>query len=71
MTASHGAIVGDGGLILMTSDGGSSWTIEASGTSVDLLGVSWAGDAAIAVGQSGTILMRTMAEPPRRRLVRR
>ncbi|HEY0789392.1 MAG TPA: hypothetical protein VGE86_12165, partial [Thermoanaerobaculia bacterium] len=57
--ASRGAIVGDGGLILVTADGGSSWTIEPSGTSVDLLGVSWAGESAVAVGASGTILMRT------------
>ncbi len=40
--ASHGWIVGDGGLILATSDGGRTWTRQPSGTTMDLIDVAFA-----------------------------
>src|SRR5262249_39115276 len=55
-----GWIVGEGGLILSTTDGGATWVQAVSGVSTALLGlaVDPAG-AVIAVGESGTILKTT------------
>ncbi|HEX9638259.1 MAG TPA: YCF48-related protein [Acidobacteriota bacterium] len=55
--AERGWVVGDGGRILHTSNGGASWTSQVSGTSADLWGVSFAdGTSGWAVGFGGTIL---------------
>ena len=51
--------VGDGGIILRSSDGGATWTLQASGTIEFLLGVSFVdADTRTAVGV-GTILRTT------------
>lgn len=42
-TPSIGAIVGDGGVILRTTDGGLSWAPVASGTTADLRSVAFSG----------------------------
>jgi photosystem II stability/assembly factor-like uncharacterized protein len=69
----HGYAVGDDGVILFTSDGGTTWTKQSSHTSKDLDGVSTILNAApfytptgdykdaIAVGNSGVVLMTTDA----------
>jgi RHS repeat-associated protein len=48
-------IVGSGG-VLFTSDGGSSWTKRASGTSQTLRGVAFGYPVSVAVGDNGVIL---------------
>ncbi len=55
--AARGWIAGSGGTILSTSDGGKSWSLQASGTNVDLQSV-FALDARTAwvVGANGTVL---------------
>jgi photosystem II stability/assembly factor-like uncharacterized protein len=52
--------VGDGGVILKSSDSGVTWTTKTSGTGVDLYGV-WSVSTTkfIAVGASGVILVST------------
>src|SRR5258708_26081639 len=52
--------VGDAGTIVRTTDGGQSWTLQSSGTTRDLRGVSFVdADTGTAVGFSGTILRTT------------
>ncbi|HTY36145.1 MAG TPA: YCF48-related protein, partial [Bacteroidota bacterium] len=52
--------VGDGGLILRTSDGGSVWLIEQSGTKNKLYGVRFMGPKlGLVVGDAGTLLRTT------------
>jgi photosystem II stability/assembly factor-like uncharacterized protein len=60
LDASNGWAVGDGGKIVRTSDGGTTWSTQSSGTTQALWGVSFA-DAANgwAVGKAGTILRTT------------
>src|SRR5690606_39026257 len=53
-----GIAVGDNGSIFLTSDGGSSWTSEASGTSYDLLETKYFSTGIIVVGEFGTLLQR-------------
>lgn len=49
--------VGDFGTIIRTDDGGATWTLQSSGTTNSLLGVSFVdANTGIAVGDSGTIL---------------
>ncbi|MGD8394771.1 MAG: YCF48-related protein [Candidatus Eiseniibacteriota bacterium] len=57
VTADLGHVVGDGGLVLQTTDGGDSWAAQASGTSDNLNAVAF-GDLAtgVAVGTGLTIL---------------
>jgi len=52
--------VGGFGTILRTTDGGASWTLQSSGTTNTLLGVSFTdADTGTAVGAGGTILRTT------------
>lgn len=68
--ANNGLIVGNAGLILSTTNGGTTWTIEPSGAPDDLRGVYYGSNGAWAVGANGMILKRVVL-PPRRRAVRR
>lgn len=53
----HGWIVGDGGLILRTQDGGLSWSAQNSGTKASLFNVDFRDkNDGIIVGGEGTIL---------------
>jgi hypothetical protein len=55
--SSTGWIVGSGGLIRKTTDGGLTWTTQNSGVTVTLWEVSFHGpDTGYVVGNSGTIL---------------
>ncbi len=65
VNATTGTAVGDGGTILRTTDGGSSWVSQTSGTSTTLFGVSFT-DAmtGTAVGTGGTILRTTASTVP-------
>lgn len=53
-----GAAVGDRGTVLLTSDGGKSWSVREVDTDMALLDVALAGERAIAVGQLGLVLIR-------------
>ena len=56
----NGTVVGRGGTILRTTDGGSNWTQQSSGTTEWLGGVSFTdSDNGTAVGLGGTILRTT------------
>ena len=57
VNANTGTLVGDYGTIVRTTDGGNNWTIQSSGTTQTLWGVSFT-DATngTAVGENGTIL---------------
>ena len=58
--ANNGAVVGDYGTILRTTDGGEIWTLQTSGTTNALNGVSFTdSNNGTAVGVSGTILRTT------------
>lgn len=55
-----GTIVGLGGTILYTFNGGVTWTTQSSGTTVNLSGISFTdANTATAVGDSGIILRTT------------
>ena len=56
--ASAGLAVGDGGTLLRTADGGSSWAVVGSSVSSDLRSVAFASDRshAWAVGDGGVVL---------------
>jgi photosystem II stability/assembly factor-like uncharacterized protein len=60
-TAASGFAVGAGGRILHTSDNGTTWTEQTSGTTANLHDVSFASDAlrGITVGDGGVILRTT------------
>lgn len=56
----RGWVVGDGGTILHTLNGGATWTAQTSGVAVTLEGVSCVGSSTCwAVGDGGTILKTT------------
>ena len=58
--ANTGTLVGDYGTIVRTTDGGNNWTIQSSGTTEILWGVSFTdGNNGTAVGENGTILRTT------------
>ncbi|MBK7856282.1 MAG: hypothetical protein IPJ79_16570 [Bacteroidetes bacterium] len=58
--ANTGYVVGNGGVILKTINGGASWTQQTSGTSNDLFEASFLNeDTGYAVGYMGTILKTT------------
>jgi photosystem II stability/assembly factor-like uncharacterized protein len=61
--ASNGILVGQGGIVSRTSDGGVTWTNETSGTSNQLSGVALVGGSATAVGGIGTILRSENSAP--------
>src|SRR5205823_6532931 len=58
--ASTGTVVGENGTIVRTTDGGNSWTVQASGTTQTLWAVSFT-DATngTAIGEGGTIVGTT------------
>ncbi len=56
----NGVIVGNRGIILKTTDGGSNWTSITNSIKVQLRNVAWVNSTTIvAVGDSGTILRST------------
>src|SRR5436309_281526 len=58
--ANTGTVVGEHGTIVRTTDGGNSWTIQASGTTQTLWAVSFTDVTnGTAVGEGGTILRTT------------
>src|SRR5947207_9786242 len=58
--ANTGTVVGEYGTIVRTTDGGNSWTIQASGTTQTLWAVSFTDVTnGTAVGEGGTILRTT------------
>src|SRR2546426_10283472 len=58
--ANTGTVVGEYGTIVRTTDGGNSWTIQASGTTENLWAVSFKdSNKGTAVGEGGTILGTT------------
>jgi photosystem II stability/assembly factor-like uncharacterized protein len=60
MSPDIGYVVGDGGAIRKSTDGGASWTPQTSGVSVTLRGVSFVDEAVgFVVGDSGPILKTT------------
>jgi photosystem II stability/assembly factor-like uncharacterized protein len=52
-------VVGNGGGIAKTSDGGNTWSTDVSGTTLNLNKIILVNGKAIAIGDSGTILMKT------------
>src|SRR5215211_3461476 len=58
--ANTGTVVGEYGTIVRTTDGGNSWTIQASGTTQTLWAVSFTdANNGTAVGEGGTIVGTT------------
>jgi photosystem II stability/assembly factor-like uncharacterized protein len=56
LDANEGWAVGENGVILVTTDGGSNWTKQTSGTSQHLYALqSIAGDSVVAGGAAGTV----------------
>jgi photosystem II stability/assembly factor-like uncharacterized protein len=64
--AASGFAVGTGGRILNSTDSGTTWADQTSGTSANLTDVSFASDAltGIAVGEGGVILRTTNGGEP-------
>ncbi|HVG18455.1 MAG TPA: YCF48-related protein [Blastocatellia bacterium] len=54
--ADYGYVVGDGGLILASTNGGASWREQKSGTDAQLFHLSFQGDRGWVVGTNGVIL---------------
>src|SRR5947207_10542106 len=65
-TAASGFAVGSGGRILHSTDSGTSWTDQTSGSTANLHDISFASDAlrGIAVGDGGVILRTTNGGEP-------
>jgi hypothetical protein len=58
--AANGTAVGDNGTILHTSDGGSTWVPQTSGTTKNLYGLNFSNSSTgTIVGEDGTILRTT------------
>src|SRR5882724_11201549 len=58
--ANTGSVVGEYGTIVRTTDGGNSWTVQASGTTQTLWAVSFTdANNGTAVGEGGTIVRTT------------
>src|SRR5438270_11745259 len=58
--ANTGTVVGENGTIVRTTDGGNTWTIQASGTTQTLWAVSFTdANHGTAVGEAGTIVGTT------------
>ena len=58
--ANNGTAVGDSGIILRTTNGGTNWTSQSSGTTNHLYGVSFTdANNGTVVGANGTILRTT------------
>lgn len=63
MVGARGIAVGGMGRVLITEDGGASWTQESPPTDQALLAVAMAGEHIIAVGQSGVAFVRRWGQP--------
>ena len=59
----RGIAVGGMGRVMVTDDGGASWTQESPPTDLALLAVAMAGERVVAVGQSGLAFVRRWGEP--------
>jgi photosystem II stability/assembly factor-like uncharacterized protein len=59
VTSTKCEVVGDGGAIRGTTNGGNTWTAQTSGTANTLNGLSCLGVFCVAVGNGGTILVTT------------
>ena len=57
--ANNGTAVGVGGTILRTTDGGATWNLQSSGTSVVLSGVAFTDANTGAVVGDGGLILRT------------
>jgi photosystem II stability/assembly factor-like uncharacterized protein len=53
----NGMAVGAAGALLITNDGGATWTEGSSGSDFGLFGIAVAGDHRLIVGQRGTVLL--------------
>lgn len=61
----HGWAVGEGGAVLSTTTGGSTWVLQASGTDRNLLAVDFPNaNTGYAVGEDGTIVTLRIPPPP-------
>jgi photosystem II stability/assembly factor-like uncharacterized protein len=56
MDANNGLVVGSGGTILGTTDGGLNWTSQSIGTNTNLYAVSYNSGNWVVVGSEGTII---------------
>jgi photosystem II stability/assembly factor-like uncharacterized protein len=63
MDANNGVIVGNSGKIYFTTNGGSNWTSQASGTTFDLLETKYFSTGIIIVGEYGTLLVKNSTGP--------
>ena len=60
VNANTGTLVGDYGTIVRTTDGGNNWSVQSSGTTETLWGVSFTdSNSGTVVGENGTILRTT------------
>jgi photosystem II stability/assembly factor-like uncharacterized protein len=55
----HGAVAGDNGTVYITSNGGASWISQSTGTTKNLLKIKYFQGGIIAVGEFGTLLMKS------------
>lgn len=56
LDANHVWIVGDGGILFGTANGGGTWNVISTGTVTNLNGIAFSGSNAWVVGDQGTIL---------------
>ncbi|NUQ43175.1 MAG: choice-of-anchor D domain-containing protein, partial [Calditrichaceae bacterium] len=59
LNGSYGAVVGAGGVLYITSNGGLTWTEVSLGVNVDLRAIQFIGSAAFIVGANGYIARST------------
>lgn len=57
----NGIVVGNNGTAYGTTNGGTSWTVQSTFTTKNLLKVKYLSDGIVAVGEWGTILIKTGA----------
>ncbi|NOZ07420.1 MAG: hypothetical protein GXO91_00920 [FCB group bacterium] len=60
ITESEGFVVGEGGLLYATNDGGDSWVQQDSGTNTDLYDVSCISDSVVIAVGGGGLIIRTV-----------
>ena len=63
MSGTRGIAVGGMGRVLITEDGGATWSLESPHTEQALLAVAMAGEHVLAVGQSGVAFVRRWGQP--------
>jgi len=59
MTTDYVIAVGDGGTILLTTDGGSTWDVIPSGTTQNLISISIINNSTAVIAGEGGLLLRT------------